>query len=196
MTGERSVEHYMRSVPNKQRKHFGLLSKNIDDFDPTSKKSEGGKSFGMIPNQIVNKLLDKSNSNVRGEASEMLEIEIESCVRIQDIIPFLKSFLGFLSDLVEDINSRVVINILDTILILQKRLPTKMSGQLNLLIKMFLKINSEAKKEIKILIYQNVKQLMSNCPVQAVVGELCLLAGDKVARVREEVLGLLSLLTC
>ena len=193
MTGDRNFEHYIRSGPDKQSKHSGHLSKNIEEFDPTSKKPEGAKSFGMIPNKIVNKLLDKSNSNVRGEASEMLQIEMERCVKIQDIIPFLKSFLGFLSGLVEDINSRVVINILETVLILQKRLPTKMSGQLNLLIKMLLKINSEAKKEIKMLIYQNVKQLMSNCPVRAVVAELSQLASSDKAVVREEVLCLLSL---
>ena len=185
----------MRSVEKKQRKQFGHFPKNIEEFDPTyHKKPEGEKLFGMIPNKIVNKLQDKSNSNVRGEASEMLQIEIERCVKIQDIIPFLKSFLGFLSDLAEDINRRVVINILHTILILQKRLPTKMGGQLNLLIKILLKINSEGKKEIKILIYQNVKQLMSTGPVQTVVCELCVVAGARAApRVREEVLGLLSL---
>ena len=184
MKGERNFEHYTRSVPNKERK----------EFDPTSRKPAGEKSFGMIPNKIVNKLLDKSNSNVRGEASEMLQIEIERSVKIREIIPFLKSFLGFLSGLMEDINSRVVINILDTILVLQKRLPTNMSGQMNLLIKMLLEINSDGKKEIKISVYQNVKQLMSNSPTQAVVGELCEVAATETdGRVRSEAVTLLSL---
>ena len=86
----------------------------------------------------------------------MLHYEIEKCVKIQEIVPFLKSFLGFLSDLLEDMNSRVINNILDTILLLQHRLPANMCCHLKLLIKMLLKINSEAKKEIKILIYQTV----------------------------------------
>ena len=189
MIGERNFEHYAR-----QRKDFGHLSKNIEEFYPTSKKPDGEKSFGIVPNKIVSKLLDKSNSNVRGEASEKLQIEIARCSKIQDLIPFLKSFLEFLNNLLEDINSRVVINILDTILVLQKRLPSNMRCHLNLLTRMLLKINSEAKKEIKISIYQNVKQLMSNGPLLDVVEELVEVAAtERTARVREEVLCLLSL---
>ena len=172
LTGDRNFQYYLRAANNKQRKHFRLLCNDLENFNPNSKKPQSDKSFGLIPNKIVNKLLDKSNGNVRGEGSEMLQYEIEKCVKIEEIVPFLKSFLAFLSGFLEDINSRVINNILYTLLILQTRLPSYMKGHSKVLIKMLLKINSETKKEIKILIYQNVEQLMSNCPVQAVVGEL------------------------
>ena len=177
---------------NKQRKHFKLLCKDME-FDSNSKKPAGGKSFGVISNKIVNKLLDKSNGNVRGEGSDMLQLEIENCVKVEQIIPFLESFLGFLSGFLEDINSRVINNILYTLLTLQKRLPTYMKSHVKLLIKMLLKVNTEVKKETKILIYQNVKQLMSNCHTQAVVDELLEFSSDSRSRVREDVMNLLTI---
>ena len=65
-----------------------------------------------------------------------------------------------------------------------------MKGHSKVLIKMLLKINSEKKKETKMLIYQNVKQMMSNCQTQAVVDELLEFSSDDTSRVREDVMNL------
>ena len=172
LIGHTNFEYYLKTANNKQRTHFRLLCNGLENFPTNSKRPQNGRSFGLIPNKIVNKLLDKSNGNVRGEGSEMLQYEIEKSVRIEEIVPFLKSFLAFLSGLVEDINSRVINNILYTLLILQKRLPSYMKGHLQLLIKMLLKINSEKKKETKILVYENVKQMMTACGAQVMVDQL------------------------
>ena len=85
-SGKRNFDFYTRTVPDKQRKFFGLMCKNVkkssnaylvgnsDDF-----------SYGIVENTILKKLSDKGNSNKRGEASDHLRYHIENTKNIQDL---------------------------------------------------------------------------------------------------------------
>ena len=83
-----------------------------------------------------------------------------------NLVPHLKEFLLLLSNYSEDINIRVVNNILDILLILHKRLNNYICGQLKLVIKILMSVKTEVRQETKILVYENAKNLMASCQPQ------------------------------
>ena len=173
LTGKRNLEFYMRNIPDRQRKHFAVLCK---------KREEEHLTYGIFPSKVIKKLTDKGNSNVRAEASELLRHEVETSKDINEMVPHLKNFITFIGTYSEDTNFIVVTNILDTLLIVQRRLKNKISGHLKPIIKILMSVNTEAKIETKLLIYENVKFLMTVCQPQEVVDELLDYVGNKNAR--------------
>ena len=103
----------------RQRNTFRTLSQSYDhkDFHVSKKRCKDGVSFGMIPNGIINKLLDKHNRTMRTEGAIMLKRELEKALEQTDrfglLLPYVGSFIKFLGGLLTDASPKVCIIMLD-----------------------------------------------------------------------------------
>jgi hypothetical protein len=60
---EEEYSGYSESVPKKSRNLYKMLSQSYEnkDFHVSKRPPKDGVSFGIIPNAIVNRLLEKHN---------------------------------------------------------------------------------------------------------------------------------------
>jgi hypothetical protein len=93
---------------------FSNMSQSYEDkdFHILKKRPKDGVSFGMIPNNIINRLLDKHNRNMRAEGSVMLKRELENTSendpdRFSLLLPYTGSFVKFLGNLLSDASPKV-----------------------------------------------------------------------------------------
>ena len=195
-TSKRNFEFYMRNIPDRQRKLFGVMVKTRENNNNIIGKNRHAKDdlvYGIFLSETVKKLSNKSNVNVRGDGSDYLRHELEEARDVKKLVPHLKGFLSLLNNHTEDTNVRVTNNILDILLILQKRLPINIAGHLKTMIRMMVSINSEDQLETKTLYFENVMHLMTNNQPQLVVDELFSHIDHKNARVREDILNLINM---
>ena len=64
----------------------------------------------MIPNSIINKLMDKQNRTMRAEGAVMLKRELESAADSENwalLLPYTGSFIKFLGSLLSDASPKV-----------------------------------------------------------------------------------------
>ena len=190
--GDRTFEYYVRKIPDKHRKMFDDMNNKIDHHGGRKKKKSEPKVYGAVPQKFVQKLCDKSNSNSQGEASESIRLELESTFNISALEPHLTEFLSFIAEFLEDRNFWVVNNMLEILLILQKRLPNQLCGQMQEVVKLLVSVNSEMSTETKVLVNENFMKLMYICQPQDVVNELFDHMSNKNVRVREDILNTIN----
>ena len=192
--GDRTFEYYVRRIPEKHRKLFDLMcSDRSDNQGGRKKKKSDANVYGAIPQNLVQKLSDKSNSHSQGEASESIRIELESTFNISALEPYLQEFLSFMAEFFEEnVNIWVVNNMLEILLILQKRLPNQLCGQMKQVVLMLVSVNSEMSMDTKVLVNENFMKLMYICRPQDVVNELFDQLNNNNARVREDILNTIS----
>ena len=80
------------------------------DFVLSKKRPKEGVSFGMIPNSIINKLMDKQNRTMRAEGAVMLKRELENAADSENwtlLLPYTGSFIKFLGSLLSDASPKV-----------------------------------------------------------------------------------------
>ena len=85
------------------------------DFHLSKKRSREGVSFGIIPNVVINKLLDKQNRTMRAEGAVMLKRELENSADSDQwalLLPYTGSFIKFLGSLLTDASPKVFIKII------------------------------------------------------------------------------------
>ena len=119
--GEETFARISGQMEPRQRNTFRTLSQSYEnkDFHLSKKRSKDGVSFGMIPNGIINKLLDKHNRTMRTEGAIMLKRELEKALEQTDrfglLLPYVGSFIKFLGGLLSDASPKVPDSILITI---------------------------------------------------------------------------------
>ena len=113
--GPEEFARYLEKMEERQRNTFRLLSQSYEDkdFHLSKKRPKEGTSFGMIPNAIINKLLDRQNRTMRAEGALMLIQELEQASEEFDrftlLLPYLGSFIKFLGNLLLDASPKVKI---------------------------------------------------------------------------------------
>ena len=107
--------------------------------------------------------------------------------------PYLPEFLSFMAEFLEEnVNIWVVNNILEILLVLQKRLPNQLCGQMKQVVPMLVSVNSEISTDTKVLINENFMKLIYICRPQDVVNKLFEQMNNKNPRVREDILNTIS----
>ena len=190
--GDRTFEYYVRKIPDKHRKQFDLMSNNTDHHGGRKKKKSEANVYGTVPQKLIQKLCDKSNSNSQVEASESIRIELESTFNISALEPHLTEFMALIAEFLENTNFWVVNNMLEILLILQKRLPNQLCGQVKEVVQMLSLVNSEMSTDTKVLVNENFMKLMYICGPQDVVNELLDKMSNKNARVKEDILNTIN----
>ena len=78
--GPDGFHRYSNKIDVRQKNTFKRMESSNEnkDFHLSKKRSREGVSFGMIPNTIINRLLDKQNRTMRAEGSVMLKRELEN----------------------------------------------------------------------------------------------------------------------
>lgn len=112
--GPDEFSKFSSKMEPRQRNTFRILSQSYEDkdFHVVKKRPKDGVSFGIVPNQIINRLLDKQNRNMRSEGATMLKRELENAAkneptRFAMILPYTGSFIKFLGSLLEDASPKV-----------------------------------------------------------------------------------------
>lgn len=111
--GQNDFESYIEKMDERQRNTFRILSQSYEDrdFHLSKKRPREGVSFGMIPNAIINKLLDRQNRNMRAEGAVMLMQELEQAAtheqKMDLLLPYMGSFIRFLGNLLLDASPKV-----------------------------------------------------------------------------------------
>ena len=114
--GDEGFGRYCKKMDTRQRNIFRILSQTFDDKDfhlHVAKKrlDKDGVSFGMIPNSIINKLLDRYNRTIRAEGAVMLTRQLENSAedeRWDLLVPYIGSFIKFLGHLLTDASPKVI----------------------------------------------------------------------------------------
>ena len=81
LKGPNTFQEYLESVPEKRRKMYDIFCQSCGehknkDVKMSKKRLEGKTSFGLVPNEILNLLLNKSNRKNRAVGAEMLKNEL------------------------------------------------------------------------------------------------------------------------
>ncbi len=112
--GQKRYADLANQVDPRQRNMFKILSTSYEDkdFHISKKRPKDGVSFGMVPNNIINKLLDRSNRNFRAEGALYLKRDLEEASqtdpdRFSLLLPYLGSFVKFLGNLLLDASPKV-----------------------------------------------------------------------------------------
>ena len=112
--GPQEFLRFTDKMDTRQKNTFRILSQNLEDkdFHLNKKRPKDGVSFGMIPNYIINKLLDKHNRTMRAEGAIMLIRELENSAekdhdKLSLLLPYMGSFVKFLGSLLSDASPKV-----------------------------------------------------------------------------------------
>ena len=112
--GPKRYAEHANHVDPRQRNLFKILSTSYEDkeFRISKKRPKDGVSFGMVPNNIINKLLDRGNRNYRAEGALFLKRDLEEASqsdpdRFALLLPYLGSFVKFLGNLLLDASPKV-----------------------------------------------------------------------------------------
>ncbi len=112
--GEAEFQKYLDRMDTRQRNTFRILSQSFEDkdFHVTKRRPKDGVSFGMIPNCVINKLLDKQNRTMRAEGALMLIEDLKDATEQQPdrfdlLLPYMGSFIKFLGNLLQDASPKV-----------------------------------------------------------------------------------------
>ena len=107
--GNQKFDQLVAKVDKVQQNQFQILSTNFEDkdFHLARVRSKNGVSFGMIPNSVIGKVLDKTNKKVRVQGSLMLKKEVEDAGQNDPdkfalLMPYIGSFVKFLGDMLHD----------------------------------------------------------------------------------------------
>ena len=119
--GESEFSRLSGQMEPRQRNTFRTLGQSYEnkDFHLSKKRSKDGVSFGMVPNSIINKLLDKHNRTMRAEGAIMLKRQLEKEAtdaavspeqtdRFGLLLPYVGSFIKFLGGLLSDASPKVI----------------------------------------------------------------------------------------
>lgn len=120
MLGHELFEEYSDSASRMDRKKFKQLSESAQNRDEIvgdvdgelinlrKKRPKNGTSFGIIPNLIINRAIDKTNRHERAEGSSLLRKELEkNRDNLEELIPYLGGFIKFLGTLLYDSSPKV-----------------------------------------------------------------------------------------
>ena len=124
--GEAEFSRISNQMEPRQRNTFRTLGQSYEnkDYHLSKKRSRDGASFGMVPNSIINKLLDKHNRTMRTEGAIMLKRQLEkeatdSSLEQTDrfglLLPYVGSFIKFLGGLLSDASPKVIYKCSDKI---------------------------------------------------------------------------------
>ena len=112
--GSQEFSRFTDKMDVRQKNTFRILSQSIEDkdFHLGKKRPKDGVSFGMIPNSMINRLMDKHNRTMRAEGAIMLIRELESAADSDDnkltlLLPYMGSFVKFLGSLLSDASPKV-----------------------------------------------------------------------------------------
>ncbi len=132
LLGAKKFDELSEEVAIPDRNAFQRMCRSVDeDFKMmvkgTKRRPRDGVSFGLIPNRIINRLLDQNNPNDRSEGAVLLRKELE--IQQEDIgllLPYIASFVQFLGTLLTESHSKVVIHVLECHEILLSAAPATM----------------------------------------------------------------------
>ena len=180
-------------VPVAQERRFNDMCNDYgDDIEHhvARRRPKDGASFGLIPNVVVNRLLDKTNRQERVTGSmELKRILLENDDdNIGLLLPYLHSFLRFLGDLLYDQNPKVLLNILGCHEILLEAAPTTMKQHMEQATFNLLKISLDSKPQIKIELYKLMKIIMKSWKPMNVIDLLLDELDHKNPKMREDII--------
>uniref|UniRef100_A0A158P7D2 TOG domain-containing protein n=1 Tax=Angiostrongylus cantonensis TaxID=6313 RepID=A0A158P7D2_ANGCA len=134
--------------------------------------------FGMVPS-VVAAMLKQLIEDITSE-------------EISRLVPHLHSYLISLSNVLSELNFKVVILGLDVVRLTVNRLKSHMEAHLQQVVTLLAQHFGNQKAIVKQLIMMTFMDLFQNINPKAVVGALCVYLENKNSRIREEVLNILT----
>ncbi|XP_059088939.1 TOG array regulator of axonemal microtubules protein 1-like [Tigriopus californicus] len=189
LLGARQFAQLSEDANRRDQAAFNAMCHNYEDRDYhiAKRRPREGVSFGLIPNHVINRVLDRTNRQERAEGSILLKRELENDVNdLSLLLPYMGSFLKFLSALLDDHSPKVLLNVLDCHDILLKHAPVTIRQHMELTTHNILKTSLESKPLIKIKLYLLMEGLMKICGPASVVELLLQELDGKNPRIRED----------
>ena len=218
LVGETKFERYVKELPPKVRSayvkkssrpvsvdldHVNSVDLNSNRTKPDavlSRKSSGVDTkleFGVVPSKVMDQLLNQDSWNVRAKGVGDLKVILENLDDTGPILPHMLAFIGFLCNLVDDMNFKVTLETLHIFEILVGKLSVGVKPYLKPLVSALAKRFGDNKvviQQANIKVLMQLMQILSPKPVVAVVAESL---KHRKSGVREEALNIIitSLLT-
>ena len=217
LVGETKFERYVKELPPNIRSayvrkssrpvsvdldHVNSVDLNSNRTKPNivSRKSSGldiKLEFGIVPQKIMAQLLNQDSWNVRAKGVGELKTLLENLEDTAPILPHMLSFIGFLCNLVDDMNFKVTLETLQIFELLVNKLSVGVKPYLKPLVSALAKRFGDNKvviQQANIKVLMQLMQILSPKPVVAVVAESL---KHRKSGVREEALNIIitSLLT-
>ncbi|EPB70428.1 HEAT repeat protein [Ancylostoma ceylanicum] len=207
--GKDTFNRLLSDLSASQQKDYMRFSKNIviaaepqaatsqSVVNRSSMKIASGERrfrFGIVPSIVAAMVIDNSDSVTRISGLEKWKQLIENITpeEITRLVPHLHSYLISLSNVLTDLNFKVVVLTLDVVRLTVNRLKSHMEAHLQQTISLLAQHFGNQKAVIKQLIMMTCMDLFQNVNPKAVVGVLCVYLEHRNSRVREEVVNILT----
>ncbi|CAB3397277.1 unnamed protein product [Caenorhabditis bovis] len=150
--------------------------------------------FGIVPSVISNMIQDDNDVNARIAGLERLKQIIEqiSPEEVTRLVPHLHSYLLTLSNVLADLNFKVVVLTLDIIRLTIHSLRGHMEAHLHQVVNLISKYFGNQKSVIKQLIMMSFMDLFQHINPKSVGGALRVFMENKNSRTREEVVNIIT----
>ncbi|CAG5117605.1 unnamed protein product, partial [Candidula unifasciata] len=214
MAGERMFAVYLKNLPLPLQKYYLQLSGKQDvgfynleaDFynngtTVMSQRMTNGQmdyaesfEFGLVPSQILIRLNDQKDFRTRAQAVEDLKSIIINTTSFElstHMLPFVGSFINFLSNLLDDSNFKIINVTLEIILSLVEKLEKNTISFLEPLTSALLKRMGDNKIVIRQLVMSIVIKMMQSTSPMDVISVIKDNLQHKNSRVRQETINLI-----
>lgn len=220
LVGDSKFERYVKEMPPNVRSAYAKkssrpVSVDLDHLtdvdvnsnrtkkeDSLSRKSSGlggveKLEFGVVPRKVMTQLLTQESWNVRAKGVAELKVILQHLEDTSVILPHMLSFIGFLCNLVDDMNFKVTLETLHILEILVAKLSVGVKPYLKPLVSALAKRFGDNKvviQQANIKVLMQLMQILTPKPVVTVVAESL---KHRKSGVREEALNIIitSLLT-
>ncbi|WKY09383.1 hypothetical protein Q1695_002054 [Nippostrongylus brasiliensis] len=210
--GKDSFERILTSLPSAQQKDYSRFSKNVsvtptaaapvqnDNSLPVNRNSlklmsgERRFRFGIVPSIVAAMVIDNSDAVTRISGLEKWKQLVENITaeEVTRLVPHLHSYLISLSNVLTELNFKVVVLALDVVRLTVNRLKSNMEAHLQQVVSLLSQHFGNQKAVIKQLIMMTCMDLFQNLNPKAVVGALSVHLSNRNSRVREEVVNILT----
>ncbi|VDM52153.1 unnamed protein product [Angiostrongylus costaricensis] len=183
-----------------------IFTRMLDELIPLAQSASTNRSsmklasgerrlrFGIVPSVVAAMVMDNTDVAIRISGLEKLKQLIEDITseEISRLVPHLHSYLISLSNVLSELNFKVVILGLDVVRLTVNRLKSQMEAHLQQVVTLLAQHFGNQKAVVKQLIMMTFMDLFQNINPKAVVGALCVHLENKNSRIREEVLNILT----
>ncbi|PIO76030.1 HEAT repeat protein [Teladorsagia circumcincta] len=208
--GRVTFERLLLSLPSTQQRDYVRFSKNVvvAPAGPannvpsqvitrnTFKLASGERRFrfGIVPSVIAAMVIDNTDAVTRISGLEKWKQLIENITNeeISRLVPHLHSYLISLSNVLTELNFKVIVLALDVVRLTVNRLKAHMEAHLQQVVSLLAQHFGNQKAVIKQLIMMTCMDLFQNINPKTVVGALCIYLENRNSRVREEVVNILT----
>uniref|UniRef100_A0A8R1I8G4 TOG domain-containing protein n=1 Tax=Caenorhabditis japonica TaxID=281687 RepID=A0A8R1I8G4_CAEJA len=148
--------------------------------------------YGIVPSLVCAMIAEESDANQRISGLEKLKQIIDqiSGEDIARLVPHLHSYLLMLSNVLEDLNFKVVVLALDIVRATAQHLKGHMEAHIQQFVNLVAKHFGNQKSVIKQIIMMTFMELFQNINPKTVGGCLRVFLENKNSRVREEVINI------